>query len=294
MEVEGVPLKWHYPIGLLYDIHVNAVKKAQKLVRTMDEGYRDSPRSTNSHSPPLSGEESVTIPWSVTLHLRKFPSDKLIRSPTSQTMRDMHMAMADYIRHGSTKRVMDLSKDDQTQLLDGLESHSFEQYHAIQTFLSSPTSTVSHNSSNNGLPRNIPIRWHIFPKGSFQPDHAIILQDLIPPTSPQSPANMPRVNIKPVSSPMLKKPPNGAWLTLLDGFKQVYPEVFLPQTKETTESPTTSKETKGTDPQSTSVVSRWECWTQGIQPPWDAPLIWLSSNLSYLDGFLHIVLVETK
>ncbi|KAJ1675693.1 autophagy protein 5 [Spiromyces aspiralis] len=322
-DVDGVPLKWHYPIGLLYDIHENAVPLAQRAMRENDRKRGDSiSTSTSAKKRTDSGdsrrhsrasldeaqaEDRVCIPWRLTLHLRKFPADKLIRSPSSQAIRDIYMSMvkevgqrydntemADYLRFGSTKRVMDLSKADQTQLLDGLESHSFEQYHAIHTLLSSMPN-VSSMDNDSGLPRHIPVRWYLLPRGSFQPEHVVVVQDLISPVhavKDKATAARGSLAVAPRGSQA-----NGAWVTLAEAFKQVYPSaVPLPVDDENSnKSNAAGKNSKDSeDDPSALVAKRWKCWSQGIQPPWNTPLIWMSSNLAYPDGFLHIILVESR
>ena len=287
-DADGVPLKWHYPVGLLYDVHANAIKTAKKMMKAIDTGEKREAGNDQLHHHhhtrvgDADGEfkDTVSIPWHITLHLRKFPADQLIRSPSNQTMRDMYMSMvkeADYLRFGSTKRVMDLSKADQTQLLDGLESHSFEQYHAIHTLLSSGS---GGDNVNGGLPRHIPVRWHIFPKGSFQSDHATILQDLVSPIHVTAVTESSKTKTPPNQlSSGSSRPSNGAWVTLGDAFKLVYPDGFV-------ESPNSEVKTPNLD--------QWQCWSQGIQPPWNTPLVWMTSNLAYPDGFLHLVLVESR
>ncbi|CAG8452331.1 4413_t:CDS:2 [Acaulospora colombiana] len=87
-------------IGLLFDLHA---------------GYRpdsDSPKP---------------LPWPVTVHFKNFPAEKLIRANVIDAMQDFFMSMikeADFLRNGSTKKVMNLSKNDQTQLWDGLWSRN--------------------------------------------------------------------------------------------------------------------------------------------------------------------------
>ncbi|CAG8758506.1 14056_t:CDS:2, partial [Cetraspora pellucida] len=65
-DVDGTPLKWHYPIGLLYDLHT---------------GYRP-----DSNSPP-------PLPWPVTVHFKNFPTDKLIRAQAIDATQDFFMSM---------------------------------------------------------------------------------------------------------------------------------------------------------------------------------------------------------
>ncbi|KAF9978251.1 autophagy protein 5 [Actinomortierella ambigua] len=101
-DYEGTPLKWHYPIGLLYDLH----------------GIQAS-----SNKP---GARETLLPWKVTVHFQNFPADRLIKSQAVDICQDYFMSMikeADFLRNGSTKKVMNMSKADQTQLWDGLWSN---------------------------------------------------------------------------------------------------------------------------------------------------------------------------
>lgn len=84
------------------------------------------------------------------MHFRNYPSTSLFRDQSIETTRDFFMSMvkeasiifytvlrrhcivliytyiqADFLRHGSTKKVMNLSKSDQTQLWDSLCSSKY-------------------------------------------------------------------------------------------------------------------------------------------------------------------------
>ncbi|TPX36976.1 hypothetical protein SmJEL517_g01022 [Synchytrium microbalum] len=124
-ECEGVPLKWHYPIGLLFDIH----NGARQL-----------------------------LPWTITVRFTSFPADKLIRVNAASSMdapHDFFMALikeADFLRTGSIKKVMGLSKADQSSLWEGLCSNDYEKFWAVNTRL----------ITNEGIqPKAIPLRIYI-------------------------------------------------------------------------------------------------------------------------------------
>ena len=118
-EFDGIPLKWwlwiallpsylrldmvsmsfwltgsirHYPIGLLFDLY----------------------------------NHKRQLPWHITVHFSRFPTDKLIRVSSLSSMdapHDYFMSLikeADFIRNGSIKKVMGLSKIDQSSLWEGL------------------------------------------------------------------------------------------------------------------------------------------------------------------------------
>ncbi|TPX53939.1 hypothetical protein PhCBS80983_g06104 [Powellomyces hirtus] len=128
-ECQGIPLKWHYPVGLLCDYQMADI----------------------DHS-------AGPLPWHITVHFLNFPADKLIRvSPDSSipSIRDAFMSMvkeADFMRHGTIKKVMGLSKQDQTQLWDSLVSHSFEEFWHVNSQL-----LVSENT----WPRYVPLRIYV-------------------------------------------------------------------------------------------------------------------------------------
>jgi autophagy-related protein 5 len=142
-DVDGTPLKWHYPIGLLFDLHT---------------GYRP-----DSNSPP-------PLPWPVTVHFKNFPADKLIRAQAIDATQDFFMSMikeADFLRNGSTKKVMNLSKNDQVQLWDGLWSRDYDRFWSINYRL----------VMNDGqVPRHIPLRIYL-------PDNCPLIQEPISPLS---------------------------------------------------------------------------------------------------------------
>ncbi|KAF9283558.1 autophagy protein 5 [Mortierella alpina] len=142
-EYEGTPLKWHYPIGLLYDIHV-----------------------LQSHSQKAS--EASMLPWKITVHFQDFPADKLIRHSTADSSQDYFMSMikeAEYLRNGSTKKVMNMPMADQTQLWDGLWSKSYDLFWGMNHKL----------VTNDGLAvRHLPIRIYL-------PENCPVIQEPVSP-----------------------------------------------------------------------------------------------------------------
>ena len=128
----GEVLQWHYPIGLLYDLHGNG-----------------------------------QVPWQLTVHLQHFPLDKLLRLDTGSTpvepCLDAFMSTikeSDYLRHGSVKRVFGLPKQDQLDLWDGLVqgvicddsitlADDFDKFWKVN-------STLIHDPES--IPKSIPLR----------------------------------------------------------------------------------------------------------------------------------------
>ncbi|KAK4331252.1 Autophagy protein 5 [Rhodotorula toruloides] len=125
-KADGVPLKWHWPVGLF-----------STLLRPARFLQRNSPRTFRilTHRPPSNTLLSTldtylvlppadpTQPWKITLHLRDPPSDVLVVSNKIEDARVGFMAMvkeADYVRSGNTKRVMNLRKEQQDGLWEGV------------------------------------------------------------------------------------------------------------------------------------------------------------------------------
>ncbi|KAI8147430.1 autophagy protein Apg5-domain-containing protein [Fennellomyces sp. T-0311] len=128
-DFDGEPLKWHYPIGLLYDL----------------SGCADRP-------------------WRITIHFRDFP-DELLKSPSVEAAQDMFMSMvkqADFLRHGTTKRVMNLSKKDQSQLWQSLSLDQYDAYWSVN----------QHLVENSDSLRFVPLRIYL-------PDRCPVIQEVV-------------------------------------------------------------------------------------------------------------------
>ncbi|KAF2133935.1 autophagy protein-like protein 5 [Dothidotthia symphoricarpi CBS 119687] len=136
LSYEGVPLKWHYPLGLLYDLYSGA-----------EPAY---PSSTFNHMDPS------PLPWRLTLHFSAYPTDQLVKlDDQDKHMHDLFIHSvkeADYLRTGTGKTVMFLSKEDSTQLWDGVKSHDFQLYNPINQKLLNPQGAAL---------RHIPVRLYL-------------------------------------------------------------------------------------------------------------------------------------
>ncbi|KAF9391962.1 autophagy protein 5 [Podila verticillata] len=135
-DYEGTPLKWHYPIGLLYDI--------QGLQASSGKGMNGS-----------------LLPWKITVHFQNFPADKLIKSQAVDSSQDYFMSMikeADYLRNGSIKKIMNMSKSDQTQLWEGLSANDYDKFWGMNQRLTLNDGTMARNLPVRiYLPENCPV-----------------------------------------------------------------------------------------------------------------------------------------
>lgn len=99
VEYNGQPLKWHLPIGVLYDYYAS-----------------DS-----------------MLPWNITVHFQNFPEKHLLHCGSRAIVEAHFMSTvkeADMLKHRSLV-VSTMQKKDHNQLWTGLQNHKFDQFWAI-------------------------------------------------------------------------------------------------------------------------------------------------------------------
>ena len=99
----GTPLRWHLPIGLLYDLTT------------------------------LCPSQPASLPWQVTVHFSQFPADQLLPCHSRDQLESVFMSSlkeADQLKH-SGKIISQMQKKDHNQLWSGLSSDKFDQFWAI-------------------------------------------------------------------------------------------------------------------------------------------------------------------
>eukprot|EP00743_Colponemidia_sp_Colp-15_P005867 GILK01006306.1.p1 GENE.GILK01006306.1~~GILK01006306.1.p1 ORF type:complete len:297 (+),score=34.84 GILK01006306.1:50-892(+) len=100
-DYEGIPLRWHLPTGVLFDVH---------------------------------GGNQSALPWKITLHFRGFPAGDILKVQRVDAIRSHFINSikeATYLRVGSTRSIMNLSKADQTQLWDAVMRNHYDLYWSI-------------------------------------------------------------------------------------------------------------------------------------------------------------------
>uniref|UniRef100_A0A7N4NYU9 Autophagy protein 5 n=1 Tax=Sarcophilus harrisii TaxID=9305 RepID=A0A7N4NYU9_SARHA len=118
-EYEGTPLKWHYPIGLLFDLLAS----------------------------------NTALPWNITVHFKSFPEKDLLHCPSKDTVEAHFMSCmkeADALKHKS-QVINEMQKKDHKQLWMGLQNDKFDQFWAINRKL------MEYPAEDNGF-RYIPFR----------------------------------------------------------------------------------------------------------------------------------------
>ncbi|KAF8335476.1 autophagy protein 5 [Cantharellus anzutake] len=177
----GALMKWHWPIGALYDGHTVAAQLAQVTA----SGFLNGPGFDPTPAHPLR----------LTLHLTSPPTDKLLLSPSIEACKQAFMGQvkeADFLRWGNTRRVTGLRKQEQDGMWDGLREHNFDEFwrhaskifpapgsiqtHAKDSHLRSPSiepvAQAGEKDDANNV-RSVPVRIHL-PDGP-------VLQDVVSP-----------------------------------------------------------------------------------------------------------------
>jgi autophagy-related protein 5 len=114
---ENVPLKWHFPIGLLFDIYSGHSDHLQD-----DSGH--GPKKDSSPTDTNYGSSGFSRTWSITLHFDDWPSEVLAKvDDVFKSVRDAFTNSykeASFIRFSSTKVVQRLSLEDALQYWDAV------------------------------------------------------------------------------------------------------------------------------------------------------------------------------
>lgn len=119
-DFNGQPLKWHYPIGVLFDLYGS----------------------------------SKSLPWNITVHFEDFPEDELIHCDGKEVVESYFMSAvkeADSLKHKS-QIINSMQKKDHKQLWLGLNNDKFEQFWSVNKRLM--------ERSSDELFKNIPFRIH--------------------------------------------------------------------------------------------------------------------------------------
>uniref|UniRef100_A0A8D0TYW3 Autophagy protein 5 n=1 Tax=Sus scrofa TaxID=9823 RepID=A0A8D0TYW3_PIG len=118
-EYEGTPLKWHYPIGLLFDLLAS----------------------------------SSALPWNITVHFKSFPEKDLLHCPSKDVIEAHFMSCvkeADALKHKS-QVINEMQKKDHKQLWMGLQNDGERKnqvmIHGIEPMLETPLQWLSEHLS---------------------------------------------------------------------------------------------------------------------------------------------------
>ncbi|MDI1491118.1 MAG: Autophagy protein 5 [Ramalina farinacea] len=118
---EEVPLKWQYPLGLLHDLFSGAPPH--------------QPRKAGTNAQSDDGDAKNQLPWQLFVHFSEWPESSLVRPDAEGKV--LHDAFinavkeADFLRNGTAKGIMSLSREDSTELWNAVQQHDFSKYNPI-------------------------------------------------------------------------------------------------------------------------------------------------------------------
>jgi autophagy-related protein 5 len=106
LDFNGTPLKWYYPVGLLFDLYAN-------------DGGIDS--------------QSINIPWNLNVHFDNFPAELINTFNNKDVVESYFLSTikeADAIKHKG-KIINDMLKKDHKQLWYGIQNDKFDQFWSV-------------------------------------------------------------------------------------------------------------------------------------------------------------------
>ncbi|KAJ5774169.1 hypothetical protein N7457_009065 [Penicillium paradoxum] len=162
-EFEGVPLKWHYPVGLLFDLYAGA-DPASKTATRGDE----------------STEGGSSLPWRLVVHFSDWPHDLVRLDANGMVMNDAFINSvkeADFLRNGTAKGIMSLSKEDSSGLWKAVEEVDLPSFQRITSILLPQPSQPF---------RNVPIRIFLPLPPDAENSALKVVQSPLPPSMPAS------------------------------------------------------------------------------------------------------------
>lgn len=265
LDFEGTPIKWHIPVGVLYD---------QFCVLN------------NDNNPDLSSLASYSsmLPLNLTVHFSKFPEHELLHCESREVVEAHFMSCikeADQIKHGG-RVISAMQKKDHNQLWQGLLNDKFDQFWAVNRRLMEAQASLATADSSNNLEfsqlsscfKHIPIRL-------YEGDKSMI-QKLIKPT----------VNAT-ISKSSQEKASSESIIATDESGRSISLDDANQSQDEQNKSNALKKLATLKDLLEEMVPNRpyyeVKVITQGITPEMETPLQWMSEHLSYPDNFLHIV-----
>ncbi|PWZ01548.1 peptidase M22, glycoprotease [Testicularia cyperi] len=168
-EYDGQPLRWHWQVGLLYDYHTSnpatssisspaSSSTSTGGLASLRAELPSSPQQATSSSFAASGAarpELGRLPWKIKLRIGKPPADKLHSNAGLEPCKTSFMSMikeADFVRYGSTKKVVNLRKQEQDSLWDGIVNNDYDLYWGIaQKLVPNTIATMEPASMSLGV-----------------------------------------------------------------------------------------------------------------------------------------------
>lgn len=128
-------MKWHYAVGLLFDLFSGATPSSSPTTPDPQHDYGgeggdggDGGLLEEEDDDGEGERKSDLLPWRLTVHFSAWPDEQLVRLDAEG--RVLHDAFinsvkeADFLRNGTAKGIMALSKDDSTQLWTAVQERN--------------------------------------------------------------------------------------------------------------------------------------------------------------------------
>ncbi|KAI0041749.1 hypothetical protein FA95DRAFT_1610763 [Auriscalpium vulgare] len=245
---EGNLLKWHWPVGLIYDNHTTLLSS--------QSGASSSAKS------------AAAVPLRLILHLASPPTDKLLLSPSAESCKQAFMGQlkeADFIRWGNTKRMTGLRKQEQDGIWEGIKEHNFDDYWRVASKVT-PTTTPGRPSSPPVQSATSTLHARppsADPQGAPDRDGAYVVRSVpVRLYLPEGPV------IQDLAPPLLE---DGSPNTLSD-FLSLHLPLLFPAPSSSTQAPRNLA----------------YALIQGVLAPPEAELAWLGACMSGADGWVNI------
>ncbi|KAK8255180.1 autophagy protein 5 [Phyllosticta capitalensis] len=265
LSFDGVPLKWHHPIGLLYDLYSGAepFSNDDSLHHHDPLPSKDAAASPSSPSSPTTSNTTPSdpLPWTLTLHYTEWPASLVPMDPALKTQHDAFINAvkeADFLRNGTAKAVMSLSKDSSDALWRAVQTHDLPLYNSVHARLVAPPAGAKL--------RHVPIKLYLPSSSSPLQDSGRLGKK--PSTIQESPTSkkdddsaLPPGALRTIQAPIQ---PNQTLGTALNA---VLPSLFPSRRSPLLAQPV----------------------LHGAVVPLSAPVDELGRAASYADGFVHLV-----
>ncbi|KAI9594365.1 autophagy protein Apg5-domain-containing protein [Syncephalis fuscata] len=281
------PLRWHYPIGLLYDLEVHHSLVAKQKGINTDEI------------------------WRITVHTRNYPKDSLkMAIPSLKTMQDIYMSMlkeSDVLRNGPLKKVMRLPKQEQAALWESLtevneklvsvKGPSQPPSTPIKTsFESDPASTVETavlNEAADGSSKEVSsIRF--VPLRVYLPDCPIVQEPILAIGSKGEERSLGDAlhDLLPTLFPIASMQKSGSTDATASSENSSDDSGENSSTNDDSSENIDNEQMKKSLASDVAIASLPSLYAvlHGIVIPLETPLIWAVQHLVYADNFLHVVI----
>jgi len=265
-ESEETPLKWNLPVGVLYDAHV-----LSSVMMKMNEQDTDmSEDATNNDDMRILMTRGDNCPWRITVHFHSFPDQQIVRFKNESDIQWNYinsLKESFYIQYMDMKPIMTMSKPDQVKLWSSIKESQLSDYE--QSLFSSSSSPSSNNNNSNNNNNNNNNNNSNSSNSAHQLSIRLIM--LIHSRGNHSTTNNYHLEQKTTCVPSHNNNSSQEPLTLAR-----YLDV---QQERLSQFPTTSSYR----------LNKRRVMVQGVQPPMDTHMTWLSQHLSHPDQFLYVV-----